>query len=247
MASHAIAAKATRTAMPSVWRFGFWTALIMSVLTVVTFAIALATPPRSGPFCTMSSCVIAPYTDVAVFFPRDYVWMYSALLLTAVFVVFMVCIHHYASDDKKLFSLIGLSFAVMSAALIMIDYFIQLTVIQPSLLQGEADGLSLISQYNPHGIFIALEALGYLLMSVALLFAAPVFAGHDWVERTLHWLFIASCTLAMGSLIILSLLYGHDLEYRFEVAVISIDWLVLIISGILVSVVFNRTRRDEKS
>src|SRR4029079_16847398 len=131
--------------------------------------------------CTMSACVTAPYTDVTAFFPRDYLWMYPALLLTALFVVFMVCIHQYASDDKKLFSLIGLSFAVMSAALIMIDYFIQLTVIQPSLLRGETDGLSLISQYNPHGIFIALEALGYLLMSVAFLFAAPIFAGRDWV------------------------------------------------------------------
>jgi hypothetical protein len=54
-------------------------------------------------------------------------------------------------------------------------------------------------------------------------------------------------TLAIGTLIILSLLYGHDLEYRFEVAVISIDWLVLIISGILVSIVFNRAGRAEQS
>ena len=247
MARHAISAKTTRAVLPSVWRFGFWTALSMSVLAVVTFAIAFATPPRSGPFCTMSSCVTAPYTDVAIFFPRDYVWMYPALLLTALFVVFMVCIHQYASDDKKLFSLIGLSFAVMSAALIMIDYVIQLTVIQPSLLRGETDGLSLISQYNPHGMFIALEALGYVLMSVAFLFATPVFAEHNWVERTLHWLFIAGFTLAMGSLIILSLLYGPNIEYRFEVAVISIDWLVLIISGLLVSSVFNRAGRDEQS
>jgi hypothetical protein len=247
MASHAISAKTIRTAMPSAWRFGFWTALSMSVLTVITFAIAFATPPRSGPFCTMSSCVTAPYTDVAAFFPRDYVWMYPALLLMAVFVVFMVCIHHYASDDKKLFSLIGLSFAVMSAALIMIDYFIQLTVIQPSLLRGETDGLSLISQYNPHGIFIALEALGYVLISVAFVFAAPVFAGRDWVERTLRWLFVAGFVLAVGLLIVMSLLYGHDLEYRFELAVISIDWLVLIVAGVLLSIVFRRAGQDEKS
>jgi hypothetical protein len=195
----------------------------------------------------MSSCVIAPYTDVAAFFPRDYVWMYPALLLTAAFVVFMVCIHQYASEDKKLFSLIGLSFAVMSAALIMIDYFIQLTVIQPSLLRGETGGLSLISQYNPHGIFIALEALGYVLISVTFVFAAPVFAGRDWVERTLRWLFVAGFVLAVGLLVVMSLLYGHDLEYRFEVAVISIDWLVLIVAGVLVSIVFRRAGRDEKS
>jgi hypothetical protein len=101
------------------------------------------------------------------------------------------------------------------------------------LLKGETDGLSLVSQYNPHGIFIALEALGYIMMSVAFLFAGVVFVGRDWVERALRWLFIAGFIFAVGSLIVLTLLYGNDLEYRFELAVISIDWLVLIISGVL--------------
>jgi hypothetical protein len=36
------------------------------------------------------------------------------------------------------------------------------------------------------------------------------------------------------------MLYGIYREYRFEVAVITIDWLVLIISGILLSFVFKR-------
>jgi hypothetical protein len=234
------APEAAHSAAQITRRFGFWTAVFMSAITLATFAAAIATPPRSGPFCTLSSCVTAPYTDVAAFFPRDYLWMYPALLLAAVFVVFMACIHHYAASDKKLFSLIGLSFAIIAAALIMIDYFIQLTVMQPSLLKGETDGLSLLSQYNPHGIFIALEALGYIMMSVAFLFAAAVFAGRDWVERTLRWLFVAGFVLAVGSFVVLSLVYGHDLEYRFEVLVISIDYIVLIVSAILVSLVFKR-------
>jgi hypothetical protein len=245
MASQAIYAKTANAATPSANRFGFWTAVFMSVITAATFAVAFATPPRSGPFCGMSSCVTYPYIDVAAFFPRDYLWMYPALLLTPLFVVFMACIHQYTSGDKKLFSLIGLSFAMIAAALLMIDYFIQLTVIQPSLLRGETDGLSLLSQYNPHGIFIALEALGYLMMSVAFLFAAAVFAGRDWIERTLRWLLISGFLLAIGSLIVLSLVYGNNLEYRFEVVVILIDWTVLIVSGVLVSVVFKRARRDE--
>jgi hypothetical protein len=235
---------AAHSAAPSASRFGFWIAVFMSVITAGTFAVAFATPPRSGPFCAMSSCVMSPYTDVAAFFPRDYLWMYPALLLTPIFVVFMACIHHYASGDKKLFGLIGLSFAMIASAVITIDYFIQLTVIQPSLVRGETDGLSLFSQYNPHGIFIALEALGYITMSVAFLFAAAVFAGRNWVEQTIRWLFISGFILAVGSLIVLSLLYGNDLEYRFEVLVIVIDWMVLIVSGVLVSVVFKRAGQD---
>jgi hypothetical protein len=29
-------------------------------------------------------------------------------------------------------------------------------------MNGETDGLSILTQYNPHGIFIALEEIGYL-------------------------------------------------------------------------------------
>lgn len=240
MTSHALSAKTANSATSTANRLRYWTAVLTSVLTASTFALAIATPPRSGPFCTMHSCVTAPYTDVAAFFPRDYLWMYPALLVTSLFVVFMACIHQYASADKKLFSLIGMCFAVIATTVIMIDYFIQLIVIQPSLLKGETNGLSLVSQYNPHGIFIALEALGYLMMSVAFVFAASIFGGYDWLERTVRWLFIAGFTLAVGLLIVLSLLYGNDLDYRFEVVVIAIDWTVLIIAGALVSVIFKR-------
>jgi hypothetical protein len=41
----------------------------------------------------------------------------------------------------------------------------------PSLLKGEVGNLSLLSQYNPHGLFIALEDTSYLIMAVALLLA----------------------------------------------------------------------------
>jgi hypothetical protein len=216
MTSQALSATTTKTATFSANRLPFWTAVLTSILTAATFAATFATPPRSGPFCVMSACVTAPYTDVAAFFPRDYLWMYPALLVTALFVVLMACIHQYASADKQLFRLIGVCLAVIAAAALMVDYFMQLTVMQPSLLKGETEGLSLISQYNPHGIFIALEALGYLLMSVAFVVAAPVFAGRDWLGRTIRWLFMAGFTLAVGLLIVLSLRYGHDLDYRLR-------------------------------
>ena len=111
---------------------------------------------------------------------------------------------------------------------------------QPALLKGETEGLSLFSQYNPHGIFIALEDLGYLMMSVAFLFFAMVFDGRNRIERAIRWLFITSFVLAVGSLVVLSLLYGKNLDYRFEVTVILINWTVLVVSGVLLSVFFKR-------
>jgi len=218
-------------------RLGLWSAVLTAIFAAAFFAMGIATPARSGPVAN-APIIPYPYTrGVESFIPGDYLWLYPGILLALTFVVLIACIHYYASDDKKVFSLIGLSFAVIYATLIITNYFIQFTIVIPSILSGETAGLSLFTQYNPHGIFISFEVLGYLMMSVAFLFAAAVFAGSR-LERAIHWLFFTDFVVVVGSFIILSLL-RYDLV-AFEVTVLTINWIVLIVSGALLSVVFKR-------
>ena len=220
-------------------RLGFWIAVLTTVLTAAAFAIGLATPPRSGPFC-VTTCIAYPYTSVAAFVPRDYRWMYIAILLTPLFGVLLACIHSGIRDNKRVFSRIALSFALISAAVITTDYFIQLEVMQPSLLKGETEGLTLFLQYNPHGIFIALEDLGYLMLSASFLFSSAVFSDGRGLERALQWLFLIASLSAFAAYLGMSISYGTNLEYRFEVVVITITWTTLIVAGALLSFWFQR-------
>jgi hypothetical protein len=59
----------------------------------------------------------------------------------------------------------------------MIDYFLQVSVIQPNLLLKETDGIALLSQFNAHGVFIVLEHVGFFMMRLSMLCMAPVFVG----------------------------------------------------------------------
>jgi hypothetical protein len=220
-------------------RLGFYTAILTTVVTLITFGIAIFTPPLAGPYCA-GSCFEYPYTDIVSRFPRDYLWMYPAMLMSVLYVVFMASIHQYAAQEKKLFSQIGLSFALISATILLVAYFTQVSVIQPSLVQEETEGIALVTQFNPHGMFIALEEIGLLLMSVSFLFMAPVFSGANRTEKAIRWLFTGSFVVTILSLIYYSLQYGIFREYRFEVAVITINWISLIVAGILVSIVFKR-------
>lgn len=229
----------TVSAKQGVYRLGFWSAVLTAVFAAVAFASAIATPPRSGPLCT-KGCITYPYANTAGFFPKDYLWMVPAIFMMLLFVILTACIHDCADDDKKVFSRVGLSFAIVSAAVITLDYFIQLTVMQPGLLKGEMEGLALFSQYNPHGIFIALEDLGYLMMSLAFLFISVVFARGERLEHALRWLFVISSLIAFSAFIALILVYGNGLEYRFEVVIITINWITLIVSGALLSILFQR-------
>lgn len=226
---------ARRVAFP----LGFWVAVLTAITTAVSFGIAVTTLPVSGPFC-LANCVTYPYADVAYLVPHDYIWMYPATLLAAFFLVLMACIHHHAAASQKLYSRIGLCFAVIATAVLSIDYYIQIAMVQPSLLRGELEGLALISQYNPHSIFIALEELGYLMMSLAFLFMGLVFVGRSKLERSLRWLLILSAALTLVTYVLMSLLYGKELEYRFEVAAISITWSTLIAAGVLLALLFRR-------
>ena len=220
-------------------RFGYFTSIITVILTFITFAIAICTPPLSGPFCT-GNCFEYPYTDIISRFPRDYYWMYPAIVLTLGYLIFMVCIHNYVSEQKRIFSQIGVLFSVISALILVVDYFIQVSVVQQSLLLGQTDGISLLTQFNPHGLFIALEDIGYIMMSLSFLFIAFAISKSTKLEKTLRWVFIVAFIFMIVSLVGVSMVYGINREYRFEVAVITINWFVLIIAGIIMSKIFKR-------
>jgi hypothetical protein len=218
-------------------QLSFWSAILMGLIAAAMMVIGVLTPARAGPFAKPADIIPYPYTDAAAFIPVDYIWLYPGILLAPAFVVLIACIGRSAPEEKKVYGKISLAFAVMYAVLIIADYFTQLAVIQPSLLSGEKEGLSLFTQYNPHGLFIAFEAVGYLLMSTALLFASFQFRGSA-LERAIKWIFISDFCLAAVAFILLCLV-SFDI-IAFEVTVLSINWLALISGGILISILARR-------
>ncbi len=223
-------------------RFSFYAALSTTALTIITFGIAVCTPPLSGPFCT-AGCFQYPYSDIISRFPRDYYWMYPAILLSFSYLVMMLCIHHFSRDEKKLFSSISVAFALISTLILTLDYFVQVSFIQPSLMAGETEGIAFLSQYNPHGIFIIMEELGFITMNFSFFALIPVFSTSDKIERGLRFTFITGFILMLLSLILVVLIHGINREYRFEVIIISINWLEMIISGVLLVMYFRKLNR----
>ncbi len=214
-----------------VYRIGFWAAVFTAILAAAFITMGMFGSSSWDNFPGMVNYI---WTTIKII---DYALFIPAFLLAPVFVVLMVCIHYYASVDKKIYSLIGLAFAVIYATIITTDYFVLWTVVLPSTIMGETAGLSLFSLYNPHGIFVSLESIAYMMMSLALLFIAPVFQGGR-KESALRWIFIIGFILTITSLA--GILYaGYDIVI-FEIAIITIYCPVLIISGILMSIIFRR-------
>ena len=83
------------------------------------------------------------------------------MVAAGIVVALVAAVHEWAPAERRVSSLLGLCLVVVAAAVLLIDYFVQATVLQPSLVKGQLDGWALLTQYNPNGVFIALEELGY--------------------------------------------------------------------------------------
>jgi hypothetical protein len=216
-------------------RVGFALAVAVAVLTVVTFTMAVFTPPLSGPFCAQG-CFQYPYSEAGARFPRDFLWMYSGTLLMLVLIGLLVCVHSFTPAVSQVYSLLSLVFGTAAGVIIAADYFVQISIVPPSLLAGEADGIALLSQYNPHGVFVVLEELGYLLIGVSLACLAPVF----WrSSRAIAWISLAALLADVIALAVVTAVFGLRREYRFEVAVIAIDYLAMIAVATMLAVAWR--------
>lgn len=219
-----------------------WLAGTLGLLTAVTLGIAVFTPPLSGPWCT-GGCLLYPYEGIASRFPRDYFWMMPAMLVSVGFVALLISVHRCAPASTRSFSLLGLVLGGFGAFALLLDYWVQVAVIQPSVLRGEHDGIALLSQFNPHGVFIAIEELGFLSMSVGLACLAPVFWGLRAPGRKVAWVVLAGAVSSFGALVGMSMRFGLQREYFLEVALISVVWLTLIIVGPMLALLFRRLAR----
>jgi hypothetical protein len=154
-----------------VFQIGFWSALLTTVW-ILIFNVAIALGAAGAP--TRSLAVGA------------------SLLLALSFVVLMSSIHSYAPPDKKVWSQIGLSFAILYAALLIWNYYLQLTVVRTNPLLYSW----LTMDFTSETAFWSLESIGYALMGLAALFALPVLpAGR--IERVLRWCFVVNAAFTI--------------------------------------------------
>lgn len=114
-----------------------------------------------------------------------------SLFLGPSFLILMISIHYYTPDDRKIWSHIGLVFAAIYTVLISINYYIQLTLVLPHMIQGETESIRFLL-FTPFDSFLySVDILGYSFMSLATLFSAFAFTGPG-LEKTARKFLVAN-------------------------------------------------------
>ncbi len=175
-------------------RLGFWSAVfIVALVALIDAGMILSTLLFPMTSITSIEAYASSFSSMQMF---PFV---PSLILPTIFVTMMFSIHYYAPEEKKALSQLGFSFALICAAILSIHYYIQLTVVQQSLLNNELSGIWQLAAPNPHSFFWTFAALGYGFMGIAVLLVAPIFKEKS--ERAIKWLFAANGVIGISFLI----------------------------------------------
>ena len=165
-------------------------------------------------------------------------WVIPCFLLTFSFLIMIVCINTIASEDKKIWSLLALLFALGYTIILSSCYYIQIVVVEYNLVHHSTEGLSLMlfAPPYPHSIPGALEGIGYAFMSLSFIFASKLFSGDKlskWIKRSF---LISGLT---GLIVFTDPIFPLPLPITLIDAVANA--IFMLIGLILVSIWFKRT------
>lgn len=106
-------------------------------------------------------------------YPLDEILIYSTSLCIVIpFLLEMLALHYQTPDSKKFWSHATLMFSVLYAVFATANYVVQLATVIPAKLKGAVQPVQVLEQ-TPHSLFWDFDALAYIFMGLAVLFAIP--------------------------------------------------------------------------
>ena len=123
-------------------------------------------------------------------FPADEILIYgSSLCIVVPFVLEMLSFHYLTAKDKQFWTHASLIFTIIYAIFVIANYVVQLATVIPSKLNETTDAIRVLEQ-TPHSMFWNYDAVGYISMGLATLFAIPAL-NKSGFERWVRMSFIA--------------------------------------------------------
>jgi len=209
---------------------GFWSAVLVTIFNISS-SLLMIPSWFLNPITSWRG--IEAYASTFHFF--QIASMLPGFLVVLPFLPMMAAIHYSSPPERRILSMLGITFAGISVAMLGFQYYSQFTVVRYNLISGEQQGLGLFVLGNPHSFFWPLEALGYGFMGLSTFFAGFTFSVGS-LERWIRVLFLANGFLGVAGIV------AYPLEVT-TVAVLSglALWTVVFpASTILLAISFRR-------
>ena len=163
--------------------------------------------------------------------PWDAILIYAfSLFIATPFMLSMLALHYVTPEDKRFWSHAAVLFSSMYAIYVTLNYVVQLTAVipyaapEPVLIQ------------TPHSLFWTVDALGYIALGLATLFAVPLFAKKG-LQKWIRWFFLANFLVTP----LISFVYFYPV-FSTTLLLLGFPWIVTVLGSIAALALFFRRR-----
>ena len=168
-------------------------------------------------------------------YPLDEILIYGfSLCIVIPFLLEMLALHHITSTEKQFWSHAALIFTVLYVAFVTANYVVQLATVIPMTLRGTADGIQILKQ-TPHSLFWNYDAIGYIFMGLATLFAVPVFEKQGFQKWVRYSFLIHSLVTPL-----IAFVYFYP-NFSEKLLLIGIPWVITApVFMLMLAIMFKR-------
>src|ERR1041384_2729185 len=199
----------------TIYKVGFWSALIASVGACGYSVVQVL---------QVVGAIVRPWDGILIFG--------FSLLIATPFMLAMLALHYSTPTEKRFWSHAALLLTVVYVVHVTLNYVVQLAVVIPAL-QPRAS-LDVLDQ-TPHSLCWTLDALGYIFMGLAMLFAFPVFEKQG-LQNWLRWFFLANALMTP----VIAIIYFYP-TFSITLLLIGLPWIITAPGSILLlTVCFRR-------
>ena len=168
-------------------------------------------------------------------YPLDEILIYGfSLCIVIPFLLEMLALHYITPTEKQFWSHAALIFTVLYVAFVTANYVVQLATVIPMTLRGTADGIQILKQ-TPHSLFWNYDAIGYIFMGLATLFAVPVFEKQGFQKWVRYSFLIHSLVTPL-----IAFVYFYP-NFSEKLLLIGIPWVITApVFMLLLAIMFKR-------
>lgn len=131
----------------------------------------------------------------------------------------IIALHHTTPPEKRFWTHIAIAFTTMYAVFVTANYVVQLATVVPMKIQGRGEDIKILEQ-TPHSLFWDFDALGYIFMGIAMLFAIPA------LEKSRGQKIARACLLANGLVTpLITFVYFYP-YYSEKILMLGLPWAI---------------------
>lgn len=174
-------------------------------------------------------------------YPWDEILIYGfSLCIVVPFLIEMLALHHVTADEKKFWSHAALIFTIIYTVFVTANYVVQLATVIPMTLKGTADQISILIQ-TPHSMFWDFDAIGYISMGFATLFALPVFEKQGF-QRWVRISFLANALVTP----LIAFVYFYP-EFSETLLLLALPWVITAPAAMLMlAIMFKKELKNRR-